>query len=130
MNGTGESEQGLRQILDLTRICSLVVLGLHFYFYCYALFKRWQLTSSISDRLLENVARTGLFQHFFFSKVISIGLLVISLLGARGRKDESVRLPPIAFTTVAGLFIYFFSGEIFQLFLGAEAKALLYIGFT
>ena len=33
---TGESEQGLRKILDMTRLISIVMLGIHFYYYCYA----------------------------------------------------------------------------------------------
>ena len=28
---TGENEQGLRKILDMTRVISIVLLGLHFY---------------------------------------------------------------------------------------------------
>jgi hypothetical protein len=32
---TGENEQGLRSIIDLTRMISIVLLFLHFYFFCY-----------------------------------------------------------------------------------------------
>jgi hypothetical protein len=32
---TGENEQALRQIIDITRLCSIVILMLHFYYYCY-----------------------------------------------------------------------------------------------
>ena len=32
---TGENEQGLRKILDLTRMISITLLILHFYYYCY-----------------------------------------------------------------------------------------------
>ena len=40
---TGENEQGLRKILDMTRLISLVLLGLHFYYYCYGAFVQWEL---------------------------------------------------------------------------------------
>jgi hypothetical protein len=33
---TGENEQALRKILDMTRLISIVLLALHFYYYCYA----------------------------------------------------------------------------------------------
>lgn len=35
---TGENEQGLRKILDMTRLMSIVMLGQHFYYYCYKAF--------------------------------------------------------------------------------------------
>jgi hypothetical protein len=61
---TGENEQALRKILDMTRMISLVLLGLHFYYYCYGAFRNWQLVSAFSDRLLVNVVATGLFSSF------------------------------------------------------------------
>ncbi len=41
---TGENEQGLRKILDLTRMISMAVLLIHFYYYCYGAFQQWELT--------------------------------------------------------------------------------------
>lgn len=38
---TGENEQGLRKILDMTRLMGIGVLGLHFYYYCYGGFEAW-----------------------------------------------------------------------------------------
>jgi len=40
---TGENEQGLRKIIDMTRMISIIVLLLHFYYYCYNAFAEWQL---------------------------------------------------------------------------------------
>ena len=40
---TGENEQGLRKILDLTRLISIAILLIHFYYYCYTAFKQWEL---------------------------------------------------------------------------------------
>ena len=34
---TGENEQGLRKIIDMTRLISIVLLALHFYYYCYSI---------------------------------------------------------------------------------------------
>ncbi|HEY8657851.1 MAG TPA: YWFCY domain-containing protein [Chitinophagaceae bacterium] len=70
---TGENEQGLRKIIDMTIMISIVILLMHFYFYCYKAFEEWQWTSSITDRLLSNF-KTGLFKNFYFSKVIALGL--------------------------------------------------------
>ncbi|WP_216820786.1 YWFCY domain-containing protein, partial [Cnuella takakiae] len=41
MSLTGENEQALRKILDLTHLASVAVLLLHFYYTCYLLFQQW-----------------------------------------------------------------------------------------
>ena len=56
---TGENEQGLRKIIDMTRMISIIILLLHFYYYCYNAFAEWQLTAAITDRLLQNIFATG-----------------------------------------------------------------------
>ena len=85
---TGENEQGLRKILDLTRMISIAILFIHFYYYCYGAFRVWELRSVITDRLLQNIFKTGLFSNFNKSKVIALVVLTISLFGARGKKNE------------------------------------------
>ena len=85
---TGENEQGLRKILDLTRKISMAVLLIHFYYYCYGAFSEWQLRSTITDRLLQNIFNTGLFNSYNTSKLIALLFLIISLIGAKGKKDE------------------------------------------
>lgn len=106
---TGENEQALRKILDMTRLISLVLLGLHCYYYCYSAFRLWHLTAKISDSLLNNVANTGIFKHFLTSKLIALGFLVISLLGSRGRKDEKLNYKTALASAVTGLCLYFIS---------------------
>src|SRR5690349_19414559 len=97
MTGTGENEMGLRKILDMTRFAGIFILLLHFYFYCYRAFEQWQLTSTITDRILINIQHTGLFNHLYTSKFIALGLLVISLMGARGKKNEKLQPKVIGF---------------------------------
>lgn len=106
---TGENEQGLRKILDMTRLISIVVLGLHFYYYCYRAFEAWELTVGITDRLLSNIRNTGLFDQFINSKMIALGFLIISLFGARGKKDEKLNYKTAAAYIITGLLIYFLS---------------------
>lgn len=106
---TGENDQGLRKILDMTRLMSIVILGLHFYYYCYKAFDQWKLTAAISDDLLKNIGNTGLFHHFNHAKWIALGLLVISLFGARGKKDERINYKNVFAYIITGLLIYFLS---------------------
>ncbi|HTN07594.1 conjugal transfer protein MobC [Agriterribacter sp.] len=127
---TGENEQGLRKILDMTRLFSIVILGIHFYYYCYRAFEQWNLTSTISDRLLENIQKTGLFDNFHFSKWIAVGLLMISLLGAKGKKDEKLNYK-IAFAyIITGLGIYGLSQLILLPTMPVISQALSYMTIT
>ena len=127
MSGTGENEMGLRKILDFTRLAAIAILLLHFYYYCYAAFKEWQLTASISDRLMINIANTGLFNHWYTSKIIALGLLVISLVGAMGKKDEKLRLKSILSWIAIGLLFYFASNLFFSLNADIPTIAIAYM---
>ena len=53
----GENEQGLHKILDISRFISIIVLILHFYYYCYQAFNHWGMASLFSDRILENIKK-------------------------------------------------------------------------
>ncbi|MBI3139332.1 MAG: YWFCY domain-containing protein [Sphingobacteriales bacterium] len=117
-SGTGENEVGLRKILDFTRLGAILVLLLHCYFFCYAAFDRWGLTAPWSDQFLQNIARTGLYSTVWKSKWITLGLLGISLLGARGKKTENINPRSILAYLGLGLGLYFSS----TLILGFQGK--------
>jgi hypothetical protein len=107
---TGENEMGLRKIIDMTRMISIVALIIHFYYYCYGAFQQWELTHTITDRLLANFSRSGLFKHFNNSKLVSLLFLAISLIGARGRKNPKSNYRSAGTYIVCGLLVYFVSG--------------------
>lgn len=130
MAGTGENEVDLRKIMDLTRWISIFILVLHCYFYCYAAFRQWGLTAEISDRVLQNVSRSGLFKEMHFSKLLAIGILIISLVGARGKLDEKLNPKAIPVLCVSGLLIYFLSALLFRLHTSAEIIAIMYMLFV
>ena len=127
---TGENEQGLRKIMDMTRMMSIAVLIIHFYFYCYREFEQWHFTTKLSDRILQNISRTGIFNHFYTSKLIVLCMLVISLLGARGRKKEKLTIKTALVYIITGLITYFGSGLIFLVSTSVENSAIIYIGLT
>jgi len=124
--GTGENEQGLMKILDFTRLAAIVILLLHFYYYCYAAFKNWQLTTTITNRLLMNIMKTGLFENSYTSKLIAIGLLVISLMGAKGKKDEKLKGQKHCVMVIDWL-ILILSSLIFNLNASVETIAIAYM---
>lgn len=125
MSHTGENEQGLRKILDFTRLASMVILFLHIYYHCYQAFKLWGWTAGISDDLLKNIQRSGLFNSVNRSKGIALGLLVISLIGARGKKKENIRWQTVTSYIIVGLILYF--GSYFLLRSTTDIETTTYI---
>lgn len=107
MSGTGENEMGLRKILDFTRLGSMVLLLIHFYYSCYGCFKHWGLTAELGDRFLVNISQTGLLDSPLKAKLLALAILVISLIGSKGKKDEKTSIKGIIIYIVTGLALYF-----------------------
>ncbi len=127
---TGENEQGLRKIMDMTRLISIALLILHFYYYLYAAFHQWKLTASLTDTLLANISNTDFFNHFHTSKLLCLGFLMISFLGAKGRKNKKLNYKTAFGYLTFGLLIYFLSCLLLKLNLQITNKAVWYIGMT
>lgn len=127
MSLTGENEQGLRKIIDLTRFGSLILLLLHFYYFCYAVFAGWDVRTEITDRLLENISHTGLFSSPHVSKLFALALLMVSLLGAQGKKDDKIGWKAITLYFAFGTLLYFGSGVLLKQKISAETITVLYM---
>jgi len=127
---TGENEQALRKILDMTRLISILILVIHFYYYCYAAFQEWGLGSIFSDRILSNIYRTGIFSSFVKTKLIALGFLLISLLGAKGRKEEKLNYKTAFAYLITGLLLYFAGYLSLMLQLPVQERAIIYISIT
>ncbi|MWB95003.1 type IV secretion system DNA-binding domain-containing protein [Flavobacterium sp. GA093] len=124
---TGENEQALRKILDMTRLIGIIILIIHFYFYCYSAFRQWELTSAFTDKILDNIYRTGLFSHFHKSKFFALSFLMISLLGAKGRKNEKLNYRTAFAYCLTGLVTYFISYFSLFLFSLGSRNAIVYM---
>ncbi|MDO3641351.1 conjugal transfer protein MobC [Mucilaginibacter sp. L3T2-6] len=127
---TGENDQAMRKILDMTRLISIVVLGLHFYKECYGAFVEWHLTAALSTRLLGNICRTGLFSNFYKAKLIALGFLVIALIGVKGKKDEKQNYKTALLYLFVGLFFFLASYFILLVRENVTVLASLYMGVT
>jgi len=127
---TGENEQALRKILDMTRLISITILIIHFYYYCYSAFELWGWQSTFSDRILSNIYKTGLFSSFHKSKLIALGFLGISLLGAKGKKDEKLNHRTAFAYLITGVLIYFISYLCMKLNTPLVMTAMLYMVLT
>lgn len=127
---TGENEQALRKIMDMTRLIGIVILAIHFYYYCYAAFREWHLVSEFSNTILGNILKTGLFNNLHKSKLFAVGFLMISLIGAKGRKDEKLNYKSAFAYLITGIVIYFSSCLSLYLNIEATEIAVVYIAIT
>ncbi|MFC0261395.1 conjugal transfer protein MobC [Fontibacter flavus] len=125
--GTGENEEALRKIIDLTRKVSFGILALHFYVYCYGAFEIWGFTHPISDRVLLNLQSTGIFNHILVTKIMALVLLLVSLLGAAGKKDEKIRFAHAAFSLISGLVVFSLSHTLLRLDYDREIVCIIYM---
>lgn len=127
---TGENIQALRKIADFTRLLSLVILTIHFYLFCYDAFQGWALTAELTDHIIEKISPMAVFKTELFSKSAALLLLVVSLIAAKGKKDEKIRKQTIVTYLIAGLLAYSISHFFLSLQTSPETIALLYIGTT
>jgi hypothetical protein len=127
---TGEDTQGLRKIIDLTRLISVIVLLIHFYLTCYNAFAQWGLRLDITDRVVANIAKLALFDGLFYAKAASLIFLGISLLGAKGRKDEKANEKAILISMALGLVVYCWAYLSLYLQMPIVVVAGLYIGLS
>ena len=123
---TGESEPGLKKILDFTRLASIAVLLVHIYYYCYGAFAVWGYTTTITDRLLLHLKDTGLFASFHLSKTTALVLLAISLLGSQGKKSEKLNGYKVLGNISAGFILYYGSVFLLYIHLTAAGRTLVY----
>jgi hypothetical protein len=127
---TGENEQALRKIIDLIRLLSIVILLFHFYFFLHRALQNSGLTSEFIDTIINALRNTGLFQSVYQTKLLVLGLLVISLIGAKGKKDEKITIATTALFILGGIVIFVLSHFTLLLPVGSHVAAGIYISLT
>jgi hypothetical protein len=124
---TGENEQALRKIMDMTRICSIAVLVMHFYYYCHDGFYQAGYTLDFIDRVMINIGSTGIFKTVWVSKCIILVLLAVSLLGVSVRKVENVRVVYFTGAVLLGVVIFLGGHAVWWSSWEPVTKTVLYI---
>ncbi|NCD67855.1 conjugal transfer protein MobC [Mucilaginibacter agri] len=127
---TGENEQALRKIIDFTRLLSIAILIVHFYLSCYPAFQIVGLTKPFVNHILLPLSKMVVFAKVLYAKLAAIVLLMTSLVGSKGKKDESIKDSRIMIYCLTGLILYFISSLFLTLRYPATTIALLYIGVT
>ena len=127
---TGENQQGLRKVTDFTRLLSLAILLLHFYIACHASFREWGFTAPLADRVAQNFALMPIFQSTLSAKGAALFILLVSLLGVKGNKNEKIRIRSIATCLFLGLLLYAISLPLLTGMLPSTRAAACYMGTT
>ncbi|MET3032973.1 conjugal transfer protein MobC [Flavobacterium johnsoniae] len=127
----GEDDlRGLAKIMAFMRAVSILVLLMHFYWYCYGFFNARGWTLETIDTILRGFDRTaGLFSNVLYSKLFAQLLLILSCLGTKGVKNEKITWTKIYPVLALGFIFFFLNGFL------REVSYLLYmfssgIGYT
>lgn len=123
---TGEDVQGLRKIIDFTRLLSLCILTIHFYLGCYQVFEDLGWTSVFTNKIMGNIATTKLFANLYYPKLAALLLLFVSLIGAKGKKEEFINVKLMMTLLMSGMIVYFTA--VFCIYLPLE-KLLRAVGY-
>jgi hypothetical protein len=130
MANTGENEQALRKIIDFIRLLSVVILLFHFYYFMHTALQDWELTMGFIDLIVVRLNNTGMFKSVYHSKLLVFGLLMISLIGAKGKKDEKINLRTAVLFIICGILIFFLCHFVLLLPLDTLVSVGLYTGVT
>ncbi|MBW7892711.1 MAG: YWFCY domain-containing protein [Chitinophagaceae bacterium] len=123
----GEDDlRGLAKIMAFMLAVSILLVLMHFYWFCYGFFAERKWTLDVIGKILINFNRTaGLFSNTLYTKIFSLILLALSCLGTKGVKNEKITwLKIYAFLTI-GFTLFFLNAPLLKLPAGAATS--LYI---
>ncbi|MDN3707141.1 conjugal transfer protein MobC [Myroides ceti] len=123
----GEDDlRGLAKIMAFMRAVSILLVLMHFYWFCYGFFAERGWTLEIIGKILTNFNRTaGLFAHTLYTKIFALLLLALSCLGTKGVKNEKITWAKIYTALVIGFVLFFLNTPLLRLSAGVATS--LYI---
>ena len=77
-------------VSTLSETTGIILMLVYFYVYCFPLFEQWHLTSTITNRILQAILRTGLYDDNVYSKLYPVGFILLGMLAGRGRKEPGL----------------------------------------
>ena len=120
--------RALAKIMDFLRAISIIIVVIHFYWYCYETTKHWGMNIGVVDKLLINFNRTmEMFGHIINTKLFALLLLGLSCLGTKGVKDEKITWTKVWNFMGIGIIFFFLDWWILSLLLPIEVNTILYI---
>lgn len=123
----GEDDlRGLAKIMAFMRAVSILLVLMHFYWFCYGFFAERGWTLEIIGKILTNFNRTaGLFEHTLYTKIFALVLLALSCLGTKGVKNEKITWGKIYTALAIGFVLFFLNTPLLKLSAGIATS--LYI---
>ena len=101
--------RALGKIADFSRTMGFALLFLNLYWFCYVFFESYGWSSAISDKLLLDLSKTGLFEHAINTKLGGLVFLVLSCMGIKGKKSEKMEWKQIIIIGGIGVVLFFFN---------------------
>jgi len=113
----GEDDlRGLAKIMAFMRAVSIIIVLMHFYWFCFGFFLEHGWTLEIIGKILANFNRTaGLFAHNLYTKIFALVLLALSCLGTKGVKNEKITWTKINTALVIGFILFFLNTPLLKL---------------
>ena len=109
-------------------IASIAVLLIHFYGVCYPAFAHWGLRSHLSDKILERIFRTRLYNIIAWGKGMALAGVIPVLM--TGRKDGTAGYKGSLISIGVGGLLYFGTGLLSPQNDDAGSVALMYMIMT
>jgi len=105
----GEDDlRGLAKIMTFMRAVSILLVLMHFYWFCYGLFLKQGWTNQVINTILLNFQeKAGLFTYNINTKAFAILLLALSCLGSKGVRDEKITWRKITLLLIVGCLLFF-----------------------
>jgi len=113
----GEDDlRGLAKIMAFMRAVSILIVLMHFYWFCYGFFLERSWTLEVVNKILRNFDRTvSLFSHKLYTKIFALLLLALSCLGTKGVKNEKITWSKIYMTLGIGFVLFFLNTPLLKL---------------
>ena len=123
----GEDDlRGLAKIMAFMRAVSILLVLMHFYWFCYGFFLERGWTLELINKILGNFQRTAsLFSNTLYSKLFALVLLALSCLGTKGVKNEKMTWAKIYTALAIGFVLFFLNTPLLRLSSGMATS--LYI---
>src|ERR1700744_4058721 len=123
------NQKGAQDLRLMTAGIGVVLLVFHAYYYCYAAFSHWRLTSPIVNLVAARMAHTGLFRHRAVSKIVAWLFLALRQIGKPAPSSKLTRKVLIRHFIV-GLACYLGSDIILALTAAPTLLATVYMVIT
>jgi hypothetical protein len=121
-------EKGLNNILHAIRGGSMVMLPVHFYWFCFPLFEFlgfWR--PEFNEILLRFQRSNGMFSHPLTTQVMCVMLLAVSCFGMKGKKGEKYSWSMVSWRLALGGILFFTMWWALNLtFLSPPARGAVY----